>query len=416
MKQMPGPILLRMKVRNQNSTCTSKANNTLGSQSSPFRKATVQKDEQLTNKLGFSRAYSLSLSPQIVYTRSNLLPVLVSSKVYRQLEFLAVGSWWLYDPEETKDEAIGQVSNQPSSHGYLRKIPSSREDVVNDTSIDLRSQRSVTRFLQLATDAESHRKVLEDWGNIPFPEFLSSRFKIPTKLQAPFLALTLSPDPPQKTTTSYALPRVHRHLTSIGIFGPGFGAVIPKWGGLAEVAQVGCRAGAVGGGVYVLNKGIKTVEEDNIVGGDQGGSATDPLITLELNGEESILAKRLVGSQYDMPMETVKVPGGSTITARSISIVSSSMTQLFPPPVDGAPPPAAAVVVFPTGSLNVEGIKSVEERSPVYLMIHSSDTGECPVGQCKYSIFPQPTIFYHDDPNLNTYLHCLSFALKITYL
>jgi len=46
----------------------------------------------------------------------------------------------------------------------------------------------------------------------------------------------------------------------MGMFGPGFGSVIPKWGGLSEVAQVACRAGAVGGAVYVLGKDIKAIE------------------------------------------------------------------------------------------------------------------------------------------------------------
>ena len=45
------------------------------------------------------------------------------------------------------------------------------------------------------------------------------------------------------------------------MFDPGFGSVISKWSGLVEIAQVACRAGAVGGGVYVLNKGFEVNEK-----------------------------------------------------------------------------------------------------------------------------------------------------------
>ena len=355
------------------------------SQNHLFREVTVQRLEEgalIPNKLGFSRAYSLTLSPQLIYTRSNLLPALVSSKVYRQLEFLAVGSWWIYNTEGTKVGDLAKETNTSGTQDWLRKIPSSREDVVNDTSIDLRSQRNVMRFLQLATDAEAHSPILEKHASLAFPEFLSTQFKIPGKLHAPLVALTLSPDRPQHTSTAYALPRIHRHLTSIGMFGPGFGAVIPKWGGLAEVAQVACRASAVGGGVYVLNKAIKEV---SIAGKNQERriEEAESTVRLQLAGDEDIKAKHVVGSHHDLPNDQKESKEQRTTTARSVTIISSPLLQLFTPQAEGAPPPAAAVVAFPTGTLTLQKTSLDDEHPPVYLMIHSSDTGECPAGQCK---------------------------------
>ena len=348
-------------------------------------------------ELGFSRAYSLSLSPQLIYTRSNLLPALVSSKVYRQLEFLAVGSWWIYEcdvlREDVKNESTEQSEATPST-GALRRVPGGREDVFTDKSIDLRSTRSLMKFLKLATDAEAQGSILEAWGSKPFPEFLGSHLGIPSRLQAPLLALTMSPHPPAKTLTSYALPRIHRHLTSVGMFGPGFGSVIPKWGGLAEIAQVACRAGAVGGGVYVLSKGFD--ENENIT---QPALDTDetPLgegfqpSTVRLEGGEDLKTDWIVGSMSILPSQfkaDIIEHATPIYVSRTIAIVSSPLSRLFPPPAEGAPPPAGAVVVFPTGSLKLESEQndtplSTEDLPPVYLMIHSSDTGECPAGQCK---------------------------------
>ena len=376
---------------------------------SPFRYASIRNlvverkqepEEPGANssaKLGFSRAYSLSLSPQLIYTRSNLLPALVSSKVYRQVEFLAVGSWWIYEHEDSRENAKTEetaVSKATLSTGSLKRIPGGREDVFADKSIDLRSTRSLMKFLKLATDVEAHASILEVWGSKPFPDFLGSHLGIPPRLQAPLLALTMSPQPPAQTLTSYAFPRIHRHLTSVGMFGPGFGSVIPKWGGLAEIAQVACRAGAVGGGVYVLKKGFEANENlDQQVSGKDGipldeNSKTS---TVRLEGGEEIRTKWIVGSMWDLPPQLkadIIKEAALVYVSRSITILSSPLSQLFPPPAEGTPPPAAAVIVFPTGTLELQNENNSpqvyrDHTSPVYLIIHSSDTGECPAGQCK---------------------------------
>ena len=316
----------------------------------------------------------------------------MSSKVYRQLEFLAVGNWWIYRDHGIEED--GQPGNTASSRGSLRRIPGGREDVFADKGIDLRSTRSLMKFLKLAADPEAHEPILEQWGNKPFPEFLESHLSIAPRLQAPLLALTLSPNPPAETLTSYALPHIHRHLTSIGMFGPGFGSVISKWGGLAEIAQVACRAGAVGGGVYVLKKGFArsgNEEQQNsnldFISVDQGTS----LSTVRLQGGEIVKSHWIVGSLWDLPSRAHPSLDDQThpsYIARSITIVSGSLSQLFPLPAEGAPPPAGAVVFFPSGTLAVESEDQMPpsvktELPPVYLMVHSSDTGECPAGQCK---------------------------------
>ncbi|KAL8750003.1 MAG: hypothetical protein Q9184_006586 [Pyrenodesmia sp. 2 TL-2023] len=339
-------------------------------------------------RLGFSRAYSICLAPEIIYTRSNLIPALVSSKVYRQLEFLAVGSWWIYSKEDNTQDEVNNAQTGPvhdKQRGMLRKIPGGREDVFQDKSIGLRSTRSLMKFLRLAADPEAYPTVLPEWGDKPFSEYLTSQYKIDPKLQAPLLALSLSPNLPSQTTVAYAFPRIHRHLTSIGLFGPGFAAVLPKWGGLAEIAQVACRAGAVGGGVYVLNKGIESIDPPA-----QASSTTeDPEILfsgIQLQGGDVVKARWVVGTPATLQTDNDPQSQSSTIKVHHFTaIVSSPLTALFPPPAEGSPPPAVVVVVLPSGSLNLPpspGSQPVPEVPATYLMIHSSDTGECPEGQC----------------------------------
>lgn len=245
------------------------------------------------------------------------------------------------------------------------------------------------KFLRFIGEYEEQAEVWEGHRQQPFSTFLSQQFKVPTTLQGPLLALTLSPNPPDKTTTEYALPRIARHLRSIGVFGAGFGAVIPKWGGLAEISQVSCRACAVGGGVYVLGKGLDPSNTD-------ATETTEHGTKLHLKDGEAVTAKWVVGGNTSTAPEEVY--------CRSISIVSSSLAPLFPPLAEDAPAPASAVVAFPSGSISLKSPAGIPP--PVQILVHSSDTGECPSGQCK-SLLSFPTLCCSDD-TLYEYLSTLS--------
>ncbi|KAF2136647.1 uncharacterized protein K452DRAFT_322298 [Aplosporella prunicola CBS 121167] len=331
---------------------------------SPFKQVAVTKPDAVDGpKLSASRTYSLSLSPNLVYTRSAILPTLVSSKVYRQLEFLAVGSWWVYSPNDSSPET------GTGGGGHLNKVPSGREDIFGDDSIDFKAKRLLMKFLRFVADYENQEEVWQEYRSRSFSDFLEEVFKVPRTLHAPLLALTLSLDTPQNTTTEFALPRVANHLRSIGVFGPGFACVIPKWGGLAEISQVACRAQAVGGGIYVLGQGITTIDKPE----DE-----TPEITAHLKEGDTIKTKWVVGTDEDLPSQ-VEATSDVASYSRSISIVASKLESLFSPLAEGAPAPAGAVVSFPTGSLTVEGSA---EHPPVYVFVHTSDTGECPAGQC----------------------------------
>jgi RAB protein geranylgeranyltransferase component A len=345
--------------------------------------------EHTKSKLGFSRAYSLALAPHIIYTRSSLLPLLVSSRSDQQLEFLAVGSWFVFTPAQ---DGITTV---------LARVPSSREDLFADASVDMRAKRALMKFLRFVGDYENH----SDWQDpnlkaMPLHTYLLDRFNLPVAAQAPFNALTLSPYPPRRTTTAFGLPRIARHLRSLGLFGPGFGAVIPKWGGLAEIAQVGCRQGAVGGAVYVLGTGVEDRQDDaSVLAAEEAQKSLSPaaLQAMKLSSGDEIKTKWLAGTVSTLPAAVLSgsSPQETPITvSRSIAIISSPLRTLFPSLADGAPQPAVAVVVCPTGSLS----NMDEDTPPVHLFIHSSETGECPVGQCKHYLL----LFLSPSPSMMT--------------
>ncbi|EGX92360.1 rab proteins geranylgeranyltransferase component A [Cordyceps militaris CM01] len=317
-----------------------------------FRAAEVTKADTMPSP----RAYSLALAPQLIHTRSELLNKLVSSKAFRQVEFQAVGSFFIFQsaPADSDDAKTPTLS----------RIPSTREDVFLSTAIPVRAKRSLMKFLKFVLDYESEPQA-EIWkprADEPLAGFLGSQFKLDDTLQSYVIALTLSPD--GNITVEDGLVAISRHLTSMGVFGAGFAAVYPKWGGLSEVCQVGCRAAAVGGAVYMLGTAIT-----NVAKRDDERTKLD----ISLSNDMVVKAKTLFCSSKSSPEDGVCL-------TRITAVVGAALPRLFEPVVDGSPIPSAIVVAFPTGSVS-DGDGHATEY-PIYAMVHSSDTGECPTGQC----------------------------------
>jgi RAB protein geranylgeranyltransferase component A len=315
--------------------------------------------------------------------------------VYRQLEFLAVGSWWVYSASKDEEGALA------SRHGQLLKVPNGREDVFQDQVLDFKAKRALMKFLRFISEYEEQPEVWEQHRDQSFPDFLSEKFKIPDTLHAPLLALTLSTASSKETSTKFALPRIARHLRSIGVFGAGFGSVTSKWGGMSEITQVACRASAVGGGVYVLGQGLsKTVDDTEPELANESKTNGSGGIKHRLENGDAVTAQWTVGQE---PRRSLH----ASPFCNSVTIIGSPLAPLFPPIAEEAPVPAAAVVVFPSGSLSMS--EEQAEMPPVHIFIHSSDTGECPTGQSKstHLLLISYTAFLMIHFT-NTYLHCLN--------
>lgn len=317
----------------------------------PFSATQVSEDSQ--GGLAASRSYSLALAPQLLHARSELLTQLVSSKAFRQIEFLAVGSFFIFQP-----------ASEASTPPKLSRIPSTREDVFSNSVIPARAKRSLMKFLRFVLEYDSEPQ-LELWKpreSRPLTEFLETEFKLDADSQSYIVTLTLSAD--GAIPVGSGLAAVNRHLVSTGVFGAGFAAVYPRWGGLSEVAQVGCRAAAVGGATYMLGVGVSGVQRTLSDGEDQ--------VEVSLTNGVAVTAKRLIRSSshaYNGPL-----------VSRLAAIVNAPLASLFKVVVEGAPTPCAAVVAFPVGS--IMGEDGTPSRCPIYALAHSSDAGECPTGQC----------------------------------
>ncbi|KAM0276028.1 hypothetical protein ACHAQH_007153 [Verticillium albo-atrum] len=321
-----------------------------------FSSASASQQVEAGSPLSFSRAYSLALAPFIVHTRSALLSQLVSSRAYRQLEFLAVGAFHVY---RTGDANTGSAPQ-------LTPIPSTREAIFASTAIQPRPKRALMKFLRFVLDhnAPAQQERWQPRADDALAAFLEDEFKLDTELRTLILSLTLSLDGAIKVRDG--LVAIERHLTSMGMFGPGFAAVYPKWGGGSEIAQVGCRACAVGGGVYMLGTGV---ESSRALDTDEDGAKFEVALGL---GDVKVKTKMLIRS------DDVAAAGAIRIS-RLVAVIDSPLASLFEPIMEGGPNPAVAVVAMPAGS--VTDRDSQPSKYPVYIFTHSSDTGECPSGQ-----------------------------------
>lgn len=387
----------------------SRANKSAASSTAVFAHASIHKPEpsdldSSVPLLAPSRRYTLALSPEIIYARSDFMQHLITSQVAQQVEFLAVGSWWVYSPETGSDSTSADITGL---RDFL-KVPNRREDLLWNPSLTAQAKRNLVKVLRFILDYENEKETWEAHREQPFSVFLSEKFRTPIVLLAPLLALALSSKSLDDTTTEYALPRIARHLRSTGRFGD-FSALITRFGGLSEISQVGCRASAVGGGVYVLGKGLSTSDELNTIvqvpvdelahDSHAAEAESQPAQEKCLENDRTELVEESASAAY----VKVQLKDGEAITtrwivreralgqatnsfAKSIAIVSSPLASLFPLINDETPRPACAVLVFPSGSLSLPGWSGNQSSiPPVHIYAHSSDSGECPTGQCKYN-------------------------------
>lgn len=283
-------------------------------------------------------------------------------------------------------------------HGQLHKIPSTREDVFNDESLSMKDKRGLMKFLRyvLQEGEETATNSADDDTGMSLKAAITTKFRIPESLQAPLLALALSPVNADSIPFAEALARIRRHMRSMGYFGQGFGAVIPKYGGNSEISQVACRAQAVGGGVYLLGRGLTA--QASIQTGDD-----TTMIESRLSDGTDIRSRFLAGGLDDVPSlgDFSKQTESSSSTWTSINVIANALGSLFPATSEHGPNPAVAIVLIDDTGTN-------PSRNPIYLQVHSEDTGECPSGQCEYHPSSHLYPFHMMIQTSNTYLHCLS--------
>ncbi|KAI7859041.1 GDP dissociation inhibitor [Circinella umbellata] len=185
----------------------------------------ISKLTVLLNAMRASRSYNLDLTPKLLSCNGELVEILIRSGVGRYLEFKGVDDIGIYDSEE----------------GRLDRVPSSKQDVFTNKSINLVDKRKLMRFLTFAIDFNSNPDVLEGKRGQE-----KKNYKLPLSMQLQTLIIKVS-------STKVGLEQTQAFVRSMGRFSKG-GYLCPLYGGGSEIAQAFCRVCAVFGGVYILSQ------------------------------------------------------------------------------------------------------------------------------------------------------------------
>ncbi|KAJ6262097.1 hypothetical protein Dda_2902 [Drechslerella dactyloides] len=316
--------------------------------SSRLRSVQFRTHESKTGaRLAESRSYTLNLAPGLLYTTSPILSLLVDCNLHESLEFLKVGGWFVYRAgDETQDS--------------LMAVPNSREDVFNDSTLDPRTKRIVVRALKSILGFESNVMAASPSPGTSLQEYLEApSFSLPPQTIAAFTSLTLLHDPPSAISFEKAENDIRKHFGSLGRFGPGFAAVVARYGSGSELVQALCRAAAVtGNAVYVLDNAVTNIhyhihrpqETANQTAGIAGSEELG--VQLHLRSGDQVWTRRFITTESNLPDgsssadNSASEPVGESYWM-SVYILSSSLEKLF----QTADPPtaAAAVVYMPAG-------------------------------------------------------------------
>ncbi|KAK9462354.1 GDP dissociation inhibitor-domain-containing protein [Lipomyces oligophaga] len=284
-----------------------------------------------------SRKYAIDISPHIMFTRSDLLGLLVQSRVSRYLEFKPLGSFHTFEQDS------------------FEKVPGTKEDIFTSQSLSLLTKRSLMRFMKFVVEWDSHPEIWRPYKGVPISQFLQEKFLLERPQIVEFvhsIALLSTPDAP----TEVALDRIQKYLTSMGVYGP-FPAMFSMYGSGGELAQGFCRSAAVAGAVYRLGTKLESFDEAT------GTAVLD-------NGERLIVAEKLITNQG-------LVETGEEVT-RMVAVVEKDCKEWF---VEGE---SAAIVVFPVDTLD-------GNKYAVQALVLGAGSGQVPSGQAVWYISTRET-------------------------
>ncbi|GMF51067.1 unnamed protein product [[Candida] boidinii] len=114
-----------------------------------------------------SRDYSIDLTPKIMFAQSDLLSLLIKSRVYRYLEFQSLSAFHTFE-----NDTFGKMS-------------SSKEEIFTDQSLSLSTKRILMKFMKFVFEydqnLDSNKALLDEYKHKPLLQFIRENY---TKMDA----------------------------------------------------------------------------------------------------------------------------------------------------------------------------------------------------------------------------------------
>ncbi|RLV94968.1 Rab proteins geranylgeranyltransferase component A [Spathaspora sp. JA1] len=296
-----------------------------------------------------SRDYGIDLTPNIMFCQSDLLSLLIKSRVYKYLEFQSLSNFHVFEDDDFKQK----ITNSSSKH-----------DIFTDKSLSLITKRNLMRFLKfiLIEPEEVRRTLVKQYSQRPIHEFLTQEFKL-EEPQINELVYSIGLCNKQETTTKEAIIRIRRFLSSFDRYGK-FPCMTSKYGGPGEISQGFCRNAAVAGTTYKLSTTL--TDFDPLTKTAHFSDGSNIRVNEKIIISPTQIPKFLIPS-YQKLSETLP----SYYITRLITVVKRDCKEWMNPPQSGS----AAIVVFPPNSL------PTNNENAVQVIIQNGDSGVCPEGQ-----------------------------------
>lgn len=294
-----------------------------------------------------SKDYGIDLCPKIMFTKSDLLALLIKSRVYKYLEFQPLSNFHVFE----NDSFNKKVSN------------TTKEDIFTDQSLSLITKRNLMKFLKFVISDNSDpakKKVLLDNAKTPIGEFLKSHFHLdPPQINELIYSIGLVNN--AAATTPEAIARIKRFLVSFDVYG-NFPVMMSKFGGPGEISQGFCRSAAVAGTTYKLDTTLVDYDPQLKVAKFNDGSH------IKIN-EKIIVSPtqipKFLQANYNEVTENLPLYK----VTRLVTVVKKDCKEWM------SESESSAIVVFPPGSLPSNNQLSVQ------VVIENGHTGICPEGQ-----------------------------------
>jgi len=206
-------------------------------QSPPNHKKVWTKEEILKE----SRKFNFDLSPKVLFSRGEMVEVLISSGISRYAEFKNVPNIFSYEANESK----------------LVRVPCSRADVFSSKEVTMIEKRLLMRTMTACVDFEKNPETLKAYEEKTFGDFLTAN-QIQGKIRQFILETVAMAE--ETTPCPAAIEKVRKFVTSIGRFGntPFLWTLY----GTGELPQCFCRCSAVFGGIYCLKRQTHSIALD----------------------------------------------------------------------------------------------------------------------------------------------------------
>lgn len=272
-----------------------------------------------------SRLFNIDISPTLLYSTGAMVKLLISSNICRYAEFRAV-------------DRIATLLD-----GITKTVPCSRSDVFVTNEVNVVEKRIMMKLIETCVEYKDDNEEYESFKGKTFREFLTTK-RAPAKVQHYLLnALSMCGD---QTPFEDGVRNLKKFVESLGRYGNS-PFLFPMYG-CGEIPQCYCRLCAVFGGIYCLQRGLKSIEK------------VDSGLKVKLNSDDEVSVGNIIFGPGTIKSSAIEEP--KEFLARGILIVDQPLKDTNEQPKGGG----------------VEFLRLTHENSEAYLIHLSHYSGCCP--------------------------------------